>query len=62
MDLPNILKQLHADLAKINAAILTLEHMEEDTGRRRGRPPKWLIEAKQAIESKPRGARRPGNG
>jgi hypothetical protein len=62
MDLPNILKQLHADLAKIKAAILTLELMEADTTRRRGRPPKWLTEAKRAVESKPRGARKPAAG
>jgi hypothetical protein len=53
MDLPNILKQLHNDLANLTATIHALEQMEATTTRRRGRPPKWLIEAKRLSGSKP---------
>jgi len=58
MDLPNILKQLHNDLANLNATIQALEQMEVSTPRRRGRPPKWLVEAKRQSGSKPRGRSR----
>jgi len=53
MDLPNILKQLNIDLANLNATIQALEQMEVATTRRRGRPPKWLVEAKRLSGSKP---------
>jgi hypothetical protein len=66
MDLPKILMKLHEELANLNVTILTLEQMEATTTRRRGRPPKWLIEAKRSSGSKPlrrsRGARKAAGG
>jgi hypothetical protein len=41
MDLTKVLAQLHAELADLDAAILSLERLQRE-GRRRGRPPKLL--------------------
>jgi hypothetical protein len=47
MDLAKVLTQLHEELANLNAAILSLERLQEG-GRRRGRPPAWLADVKKA--------------
>ena len=47
MDLAKVLLQLHEELANLNAAIVSLERLQEG-GRRRGRPPAWLTEVKKA--------------
>jgi hypothetical protein len=39
MDLTKVLAQLHAELANLDAAILSLERLQQE-GPRRGRPPK----------------------
>jgi len=54
MDLPRILTMLRAQLANLNTAILALQRMQvENPGKkRRGRPPKWLAEAKRMEKSK----------
>jgi len=41
MNLTKVLEQLHAELADLDAAILSLERLQHE-GRRRGRPPKSL--------------------
>ncbi len=61
MDLHSILKQLHEQLAKVNSSIQALERIEGGKPRGRGRPPKWLAEAKAADAPKRRG-RPPGSG
>ncbi len=43
MDLAKVLLQLHEELDHLDAAILSLEHLQQET-RRRGRPPKLLAE------------------
>ena len=54
MDLGRVLQQLHEELENLNAAILSLERLQE-TGRRRGRPPNLLA----AIRAKvPAGAKK----
>ena len=50
MDLAKVLLQLHEELANLNAAILSLERLQEG-GRRRGRPPAWLADVKKAERS-----------
>ena len=47
MDLARVLAQLHEELDNLNAAILSLERLQE-SGRRRGRPPALLAELKAA--------------
>jgi ATP/maltotriose-dependent transcriptional regulator MalT len=46
MDLAKVLIELHEELANLDAAILSLERLQEG-GRRRGRPPAWLAEVKK---------------
>lgn len=41
MDLVKVLADLRAELANLDAAIASLERLQE-RGRRRGRPPQWL--------------------
>lgn len=42
MDVTRILEQLHQELARIDAAIFSLERLLKGT-KRRGRPPAWLV-------------------
>ena len=52
MDIPKILGLLRDELANLNEAIATLERMQTTVPRRRGRPPRWLTEAKRSAKSK----------
>jgi len=53
MDLPKILRLMHEELANLNTTILALERMQAaSSGKRRGRPPKWLTEAKRGGKAK----------
>jgi hypothetical protein len=47
MDLAKVLRQLHEELENLDAAILSLERLQE-SGRRRGRPPALLAELRTA--------------
>jgi hypothetical protein len=50
MDLAKVLAHLHGELDNLNAAIATLERLQQ-RGRRRGRPPKLVsARASRAIE------------
>ncbi|HEX3747740.1 MAG TPA: hypothetical protein VHW09_27580 [Bryobacteraceae bacterium] len=51
MDLNKVLAQLHEELENLDAAILSLERLQQD-GRRRGRPPKALSELSRAVRDK----------
>ncbi len=51
MDLMKILEDLRRERASIEEAILTLERLVEGRGRRRGRPPTWLAEARKRGRS-----------
>ena len=53
MDLAKILRQLHEELANLDAAIISLEKLQE-SGRRRGRPPAWLSDVNLENPAKPR--------
>jgi len=41
-----MLKDLHAERSQLNAAILGLERLATDEPKRRGRPPKWMSQAR----------------
>ena len=56
MDVNNILAELQQERERIEEAILSLERLAIGRGKRRGRPPAWMKEAK---EGRPRG-RPPG--
>ena len=47
MDLAKVLAQLHAELQNLDAAIASLERIQQGKGRR-GRPPEWLVKTRSA--------------
>ena len=49
MDVTKILSELRVEREQIEEAILSLERLATSRGRRRGRPPKWMAEAKKRI-------------
>jgi len=52
MDLVKVLGQLREELANLDAAILSLEHLQQQGGgRKRGRPPKALSDLRKAAHS-----------
>ncbi|MBZ5727704.1 MAG: hypothetical protein LAP87_22240 [Acidobacteriia bacterium] len=50
MDLAKVLLQLHEELDRLDAAILSLELLQQE-GHRRGRPPKLLVDLKAEPKS-----------
>jgi hypothetical protein len=48
MDLTKMLFQLRSEREQIEQAILVLENLAKSGGKRRGRPPKWMAEARRA--------------
>jgi hypothetical protein len=63
MDVHKILAELYEEREQIDAAIAALDRITATGQRRRGRPPKWLVEArgepaaakqKSASNSKPK--------
>ncbi len=53
MDVAKILDDLRRERAQIEEAILTLERLAEGRGKRRGRPPRWLAEARKRTRLAP---------
>jgi hypothetical protein len=47
MDVSKILDELRQEREQLEEAILSLERLARGRGRRRGRPPSWMIEAKK---------------
>ena len=47
MDISKILADLRSERVQIEEAIITLERLAEGRGKRRGRPPTWLVEARK---------------
>jgi hypothetical protein len=47
MDISKMLDELRQERAAIEEAILTLERLVQGQGRRRGRPPAWMVELKK---------------
>jgi hypothetical protein len=56
MDLTKLLKQLHMELAHLDAAILSLERLQTE-GKRRGRPSKAASEMREG-QAAPKATRR----
>jgi hypothetical protein len=63
MDVAKMLAELREERAQIEEAILTLERLAKGSvGKRRGRPPQWLKEARsraEAADAKPAAATAP---
>ena len=47
MDVAKILADLRQEREQIEEAIMSLERLASRRGRRRGRPPNWMVEAKK---------------
>jgi hypothetical protein len=47
MDVTKILSELRQEREQLEEAILSLERLARGRGRRRGRPPSWMVEAKR---------------
>lgn len=47
MDVTRMLADLKEEREQIEEAILTLERLAQGRGKRRGRPPLWLVEARK---------------
>jgi hypothetical protein len=47
MDVTKILDELRQEREQLEEAILSLERLARGRGRRRGRPPSWMVEAKK---------------
>lgn len=47
MDVSKILEELRQEREQLEEAILSLERLALGRGRRRGRPPSWMVEAKK---------------
>jgi len=47
MDVTKILEELRREREQLEEAILSLERLARGRGRRRGRPPAWMVEAKK---------------
>ncbi len=59
MDVAKILADLRQEREQIEEAIITLERLAHGRGRRRGRPPAWMVEAKKRMKAET-AARKPG--
>lgn len=58
MDLTKVLAQLHAELENLDAAIASLERIEQGS-RRRGRPPLWISKTRAKERDGPAAAQEP---
>ena len=47
MDVSKILDELRQEREQLEEAILSLERLARGRGKRRGRPPSWMVEAKK---------------
>ena len=50
MDVTRMLAELRQEREQLEEAILTLERLARGRGKRRGRPPSWLADAKKRVE------------
>jgi len=47
MDVSKILVELRQEREQLEEAIMSLERLARGRGKRRGRPPSWMVEAKK---------------
>lgn len=47
MDVSKILDELRQEREQLEEAILSLERLARGRGKRRGRPPSWMVDAKK---------------
>ena len=59
MDVSKILAELRLEREQIEEAILSLERLADSRGRKRGRPPKWMSEARKRIRRQTKRAESP---
>jgi len=52
MDLTKVLEELRTELHQVDEAILSLERMALGSGKRRGRPPAWMVAARDVTVKK----------
>ena len=57
MDLTKVIRQLYEEMENLDAAILSLEKLQE-TGKRHGKTPEWLADVDPPEAAKPK--RKPG--
>ena len=60
MDVTKILADLRQEREQLEEAILSLERLARGRGKRRGRPPAWMIDAKK--RGRPVGSKNRANG
>ena len=60
MDVSKILDELRQEREQLEEAILSLERLARGRGRRRGRPPSWMVEAKK--RGRPAGSKNKAGG
>jgi len=63
MDIAKVLEDLRSQLHQVDEAILSFERMALGAGKRRGRPPAWMVAAKESTPRKrgrPRGSPKTG--
>src|ERR1700679_2507855 len=60
LDVTKILEELRQEREQLEEAILSLERLARGRGRRRGRPPSWMVEAKK--RGRPVGSKNKTNG
>jgi hypothetical protein len=49
MDVNRILIELREERRRVEEAILSLQRLSVSHGKKRGRPPKWLVEARELV-------------
>ena len=61
MDIQNILTELRQEHAQLTEAIVSLERLAAGQGKRRGRPPAWMVAARGGEGAPKRRGRPPGS-
>ena len=54
MDINKMLAELRDERQQIEEAIITLERLAQGRGKRRGRPPSWLADARVREKVRPK--------
>ena len=54
MDINKVLEELRREREHLDQVIMSVERLALGGAKRRGRPPKWMAEAKRSAQSGPR--------